>query len=233
VKHAVAPTTPWAEAAAAEVFGSQLPLAERYADVLIGAAVRRGLLGPREAGRIWERHLLNCAVVSTAVPTGAVLYDVGSGAGLPGMAIAIARPDLDVVLIEPLQRRADFLGEAVSSLALPRVRVLRARAEDLDPGRADVVTARAVAPLSRLAGWCLPLLREGGLLLALKGSRAQQEVAAAEAELRRLAATAWTVEQMGLDLLVEPTTVVRVTAGAAHRRPGDSAPPRQSRKGGR
>ena len=202
-------------AAASAVFGARLALAERYADLLVGAGVDRGLVGPRESGRIWDRHLLNCAVVAGSVPPASLLYDIGSGAGLPGLALAIARPDLDVVLVEPLERRVDFLRETVAVLGLPQVRILRARAEHLDPPGADVVTARAVAPLSRLAGWCLPLVRPGGVLLALKGGRASAELAAAEPELRRLGATAWTIEKMGLDVLEEATTVVRIVAGEA------------------
>ena len=218
-------------AAARSVFGARLALAERFADILVGAGVERGLVGPRESGRIWDRHLLNCAVVAESVPPSSLLYDVGSGAGLPGLALAIARPDLDVVLVEPLERRVVFLEETVALLGLPRVRVLRARAEQLDPPGADVVTARAVAPLSRLAGWCLPLVRPGGALLALKGGRAAEELTAAEPELRRLGATAWTIEAMGSDVLEEATTVVRIVAGAAPTaqraapRPGVAARP--------
>ncbi len=195
------------------MFGAALPDAVRYAELLVGAGVERGLLGPRETGRIWERHLLNCAVVAEGIPEGAVVCDVGSGAGLPGLALALARPDLSVLVVEPLERRAEFLREAVELLGLDRVRVSRARAEELAPSTADVVTARAVAPLGKLAIWCLPLVRAGGTLLALKGARAAQELAAAEPVLRRTGATAWRIQQMGLDVLEHPTTVVVVTAG--------------------
>jgi 16S rRNA (guanine527-N7)-methyltransferase len=198
---------------AARVFGAALPAAIRYADLLVGAGVDRGLIGPRETGRIWERHLLNCAVVAEAIPQGAVVCDVGSGAGLPGLALALARPDLSVLVVEPLERRAEFLLEAVELLGLGQVRVARKRAEEMDPLAADVVTARAVAPLGKLAGWCLPLVRPGGSLLALKGARAAEELAAAESVLRRTGATAWRIQQMGLDVLEHPTTVVVVTAG--------------------
>ena len=198
---------------AERVFGPQLPVAQRYAELLVGPGVERGLVGPRETGRIWERHLLNCAVVAAAVPAGSVVFDIGSGAGLPGVAIAIVRPDLEITLVEPLQRRFDFLVETAQVLSLPRVHVLRARAEDVDPAGADVVTARAVAPLARLAAWCLPLLRPGGALLALKGARAAQELGDAEPELRNLGASSWRIERMGLDVLEHPTTVVVVTAG--------------------
>jgi len=200
------------------VFGAALPAAVRYADLLVGAGVDRGLIGPRETGRIWERHLLNCAVVAEGIPAGSLVCDVGSGAGLPGLALALARPDLSVLLVEPLERRAEFLQEACALLGLGQVRVARKRAEEMDALAADVVTARAVAPLGKLAGWCLPLVRPGGTLLALKGARAADELAAAESVLRRTGATAWRIQQMGLDVLEHPTTVVVVTAGDAAAR---------------
>ena len=195
------------------MFGSALAAAIRYAELLVGAGVDRGLIGPRETARIWDRHLLNCAVVAEGIPPGAAVVDVGSGAGLPGLVLALVRPDLSLVLVEPLERRAEFLQEAVDLLGLRQVRVTRARAEELGPMAADIVTARAVAPLGKLAGWCLPLLRPGGTLLALKGARAADELAAAEPVLRRLGATAWRIAPMGLDVLEHPTTVVVVTAG--------------------
>jgi 16S rRNA (guanine527-N7)-methyltransferase len=202
---------------AAQVFGAALPVAVRFADLLVGPGVERGLIGPRETARIWERHLLNCAVVAEGIPDGAAVCDVGSGAGLPGLPLALVRPDLSVLLVEPLERRAEFLREAVELLGLRRVRVVRKRAEEMGPLTADVVTARAVAPLGKLAGWCLPLVRPGGTLLALKGARAAEELAAAESVLRRTGATAWRIQQMGLDVLEHPTTVVVVTAGDAAR----------------
>jgi 16S rRNA (guanine527-N7)-methyltransferase len=141
------------------------------------------LIGPRELPRLWERHLLNSAAIASLVPAGARVVDVGSGAGLPGIPLALARPDLTVTLLEPLARRVAFLTECVDRLGLERVTVVRGRAEEgpvrRELGGADVVTARAVAPLDRLAGWCLPLLRPGGLLLAMKGSTAAEELAAA------------------------------------------------------
>ena len=203
------------------MFGPALPDAIRYADLLVGAGVDRGLIGPREAGRIWERHLLNCAVVAEGIAPGASVVDVGSGAGLPGLAIALVRPDVSMLLVEPLERRAEFLQEVVETLGLRQVRVSRTRAEELGPIATDVVTARAVAPLGKLAGWCLPLLRSGGTLLALKGARAADELTAAEPVLRRMGATAWRIAPMGLDVLEHPTTVVVVTAGdPAARTPG-------------
>ena len=190
------------------MFADRLPLAEQYVDLLISAGVERGLIGPREVPRIWERHILNCAVVVPRVAQGAAVADVGSGAGLPGLVWAIARPDLHVTLIEPLLRRTVFLEEAVDVLELEQVTVLRARAEDVRD-RFDVVTARAVAPLERLAGWCLPLVRPGGVLLALKGRTAEEEVASSRVSLHKMGATDIVVTSHG-DLQV-PTTVVEVT----------------------
>ncbi len=190
------------------MFADRLPLVERYVDLLTTAGVERGLIGPREAPRLWERHILNCAVVLPRVPRDATVADVGSGAGLPGIVWAIARPDLTVTLIEPLLRRTLFLEEVVAELGLERVTVLRARAEDVRE-TFDVVTARAVAPLEKLAGWCLPLVRPGGVLLALKGQRAEEEVASSQVSLRKMGATDIVVSSYG-DLLV-PTTVVEVT----------------------
>src|SRR4051812_34915387 len=152
--------TPSAPEVARRVFPSaRLPLAERYAELLATDGVERGLIGPREAPRLWERHLLNCLCLSSGVPRNASVVDLGSGAGLPGLVLAIGRPDLDVTLVEPLLRRATFLDEAVRALGLGQVRVLRERAEALHGGRRfDVVTARALAPLDRLLGWAIPLV---------------------------------------------------------------------------
>jgi 16S rRNA (guanine527-N7)-methyltransferase len=174
--------------------------------------VVRGLIGPREAPRIWDRHLLNCAAIAELVPTGATVADVGSGAGLPGIVLAVARPDLTVTLIESLARRAAFLSEAVSTLGLERVSVIRARAEEC-VGKlpaADVVTARAVAPLDRLAGWCLPLTAIGGRLLAVKGTSAAAELAEHASALTRLGGGHAVVRVCGASVLAEPTTVVEV-----------------------
>lgn len=193
---------------AAGVFADRLPLAEQFVDLLTFAGVERGLIGPREVPRIWERHILNCAVVVPRVPPGATVADVGSGAGLPGLVWAIARPDLDVTLIEPLLRRTTFLEEAIDALGLDHVTVLRARAEDVRE-TFDVVTARAVAPLEKLAGWCLPLVRPGGVLLALKGRTAEEEVASSRVSLHKMGATDIVVSSHG-DLQV-PTTVVEVS----------------------
>lgn len=200
--------------AAARVFGSRLALARTYADLLSTAGIERGLLGPREVPRLWERHLLNCAVVESLLPTGTELVDVGAGAGLPGIPLALARPDLSVTLLEPLERRAVFLAEAVERLGLERVTVIRARAEDADRERWAVAVARAVAPLDRLARWTLPLVARGGRLVALKGASARQELAGAETALRRAGADRWDVTEVGATLLDPPTTVVTVWRAA-------------------
>jgi 16S rRNA (guanine527-N7)-methyltransferase len=189
------------------VFADRLELAERYVDLLSSVAIERGLIGPREVPRLWDRHLMNCAVVVPRVPMDATVADVGSGAGFPGLVWAIARPDLDVTLIEPLLRRTVFLEEAIEELGLDRVTVRRARAEEVDD-TFDVVTARAVAPLEKLAAWCLPLVRPGGVLLALKGRTAQDEVTSSAEALHNMGATDIVVSSYG-DLQV-PTTVVEV-----------------------
>jgi 16S rRNA (guanine527-N7)-methyltransferase len=201
---------------AAGVFAARLSLAEQYAALLAGPGTERGLLGPREVPRLWDRHLLNCAVVTDLVPAEASVVDVGSGAGLPGLVMAIRRPDLRVTLLEPLLRRTRFLEEAVSALGLEsQVEVLRGRAEDVRGTRDfDVVTSRAVAPLERLLPWSLPLARRGGLVLALKGDTAADELEAAAPVLRRLGGRAAEVVHIGPDSLSFPTTVVRVEAGA-------------------
>lgn len=192
------------------MFGDRLRLAERYAALLADEGVVRGLIGPREAPRIWDRHILNCAVVAPRVPAGATVADVGTGAGLPGLVWAIARPDLDVTLVEPLQRRTRFLEEAVRELGLDRVTVVRGRAEELaGEVSVDVVGARAVAPLGKLARWTFRLLQPGGLLLALKGQSVADELASATSELAKLGASSWSVEEFG-DGVVDPVTRVAV-----------------------
>ena len=209
---------------ATTIFGSRVALARRFAAHLVGSGVERGLLGPHEAPRIWERHVLNCAVVAELLPDGARTVDIGSGAGLPGIPLVLARPDLSVVLVEPLARRVDWLREVVEDLDLP-VTVERGRAEE--PGvrarweGADVVTARAVAPLARLAGWALPLLRPGGVLLALKGASADTEVARDAAAVRKLGGGEPRTVRCGTGLVDPPSTVVVVErARGTGRRPG-------------
>lgn len=206
--------TPAAPDRARRVFGLEaLPLAERYANLLAGDGVVRGLIGPREAPRLWDRHLLNCAVLGDVLPDGTSVADVGSGAGLPGLVLAIARPDLRVTLVEPLLRRTTFLEEAVATLGLgDRVEVLRGRAEELHGRRSwAVVTARAVAPLERLARWCLPLADRGGELVAMKGAAAATEVEEAWPALAALGCARPTAVELGVGVLAEPTWVVRVS----------------------
>ncbi|XNL28215.1 16S rRNA (guanine(527)-N(7))-methyltransferase RsmG [Longispora sp. K20-0274] len=199
-------------AAARTVFGDQLDAAIAYAELLATEGVVRGLIGPREAPRIWDRHLLNCAVVAELIPLGASVVDVGSGAGLPGIVLAVARPDLQVTLVEPLARRTAFLDEVVDQLDLTGVTVVRGRAEEL-VGRlapADIVTARAVAPLDRLAGWCLPLAAVGGRMLAMKGSTAAEEIAEHRNVILRLGGGQARVLSCGAGLIDPETTVVEV-----------------------
>jgi len=224
-------------ASAAELFGSALPRVADYAVLLAGAGVERGLIGPREVERLWERHLLNCAVVAEEIPEGALVVDVGSGAGLPGIVLALARPDIQVALLEPLLRRTVFLEEAVTELALENVRVVRGRAEEW-AGRmeADVVTARAVAPLERLVGWCLPLLRANGRMLALKGETAAAELAAIRETLPALGVASAEVVEVGARFGEAATRVVRIDLGAkGFRKPAPksrSAKPARSTRGG-
>jgi len=204
--------TPSVPDAARRAFPSdRLPLAERYVELLATVGVERGLIGPREAPRLWERHVLNCLALSSALPTGASVVDLGSGAGLPGLVLAIGRPDLELTLVEPLLRRATFLEETVAALELTRVAVLRERAESLGGRRRfDVVTARALAPLDRLLGWSMPLVGPQGCLLAMKGSSAADEVASAAQALRTLGcATPEILELTGPDGS-STATVVRV-----------------------
>jgi 16S rRNA (guanine527-N7)-methyltransferase len=200
--------------AAERLFGDRLGVAGRYAELLGTDGVVRGLIGPREADRIWDRHLLNCGAPAELIANGFKVIDVGSGAGLPGIVLAIARPDLVVTLVEPLARRVAFLDEVVRDLDLAdRVKVFRGRAEEALAGRvdpADVVTARAVAPIDRLAGWCLPLMRIGGRLLALKGATATEEAATHRETILRLGGGAPRVRRCGVGLLDQPATVIEI-----------------------
>jgi 16S rRNA (guanine527-N7)-methyltransferase len=207
-------TAPPMPEVAAAIFGQAAPAAAQYADLLAGPGVDRGLIGPNEIPRVWERHLLNCAVVASLVPSACSLVDVGSGAGLPGIVLALLLPDAEITLVESMAKRAAFLGECVSELGLGNVAVRRARAEELAGTMAvDVVTARAVAPLGRLAELAVPLLRPGGIVLAIKGARAAQEVQAARDALTRLGVRDVEVLIAGSGKVDPAATVVRLTAG--------------------
>ncbi|WP_445524828.1 16S rRNA (guanine(527)-N(7))-methyltransferase RsmG [Streptomyces cyslabdanicus] len=200
---------------ARDVFGDRFADAVRYAELLAEAGVQRGLIGPREVPRLWERHLLNCAVLSEVVPEGVTVCDVGSGAGLPGIPLALVRSDLKITLLEPLLRRTNFLTEVVELLGLDHVTVVRGRAEEvmgqLPP--VQVVTARAVAPLDRLATWGIPLLRPYGEMLALKGDTAEEELKSAAAALSKLGAVETSVLHVGEGIVDPLSTVVRVEVG--------------------
>jgi 16S rRNA (guanine527-N7)-methyltransferase len=196
--------TPGAE----RYFGADLDAIDGYVHILTTRGTERGIIGPREAPRVWDRHILNCAVVTPRLPLGASVADVGSGGGLPGLVWAIARPDISVTLIEPLLRRTTFLTEVVEELSLVNVTVRRARAEEVTD-QYDVVTARAVAELGKLGAWCLPLVRPGGVMLALKGQSALTEVELWTDSLRSLGATDIVVASYGD--APTPTTVVEVS----------------------
>ncbi len=207
----LAPLVPPAPDAAALIFGDRIGLAEKYAELLATAGVEWGLLGPREVERIWDRHLLNCAVVAELVDNGERIVDIGSGAGLPGLAMLIAKPDLRVVLVESLLRRTEFLQMVIGELGLD-AEVVRGRAEDAEvrqaAGGADAVTSRAVASLDKLTRWSLPLLRPGGRLLAIKGERAPDEVLEHRRVMTKLGAADARVVECGVSFLSPPTTVV-------------------------
>ncbi|WP_068159281.1 16S rRNA (guanine(527)-N(7))-methyltransferase RsmG [Rhodococcus phenolicus] len=196
-----------------QVFGERFALAQEYHRSLSTDGVERGLIGPREVPRLWDRHLLNCAVLGELIEKDETVVDVGSGAGLPGIPLAIARPDLKITLVEPLLRRSVYLAEFVETHGLENVLVVRGRAEQpgvlQEAGGADVVTSRAVAPLAKLAKWSLPLIREGGRMLALKGSSAAEEIDRDREELARLGAGGLEVLECGAGLLEVPTIVVK------------------------
>lgn len=195
------------------VFSHALPLAEHFADLLAREGVVRGLIGPREVPRLWDRHLMNCALIGQGIDEGIDVADIGSGAGLPGLVLALSRPDLTVTLVEPLLRRTIFLEEAVAELGLANVEVVRARAEELHGSREfTAVTSRAVAPLDRLLAWSMPLVRAGGALVAMKGSSVHEEIEAAGDALRAYGAGAVTVHEYGAGVVQRPTIVVRVEA---------------------
>lgn len=196
-----------------DFFGDRLGAVSAFRDALVSEGEKRGLIGPREASRLWERHLLNSAAVVPFLRDGAVI-DVGSGAGLPGLVIAAMEPGREVILIEPMERRVAWLEEIALRLGLANVRVLRARAESASGlVRAPAVTARAVAPLAKLARWCVPLVADGGQLLFLKGRGAADEVAASSGALRSLRLEAEVLEAASLPGL-EATRVIRLVRAA-------------------
>ncbi len=204
---------------AREIYGAHFPSLNRYVDILRSTGVEWGLLGPREADRLWDRHILNCAALNELIAADRTVADVGSGAGLPGIPLALLRPDLQLTLIEPLLRRSTFLTQTVEKLGIgARVQVIRSRAEDHHQTY-DVVVARALAPLDRLIGWCNPLRSRGGTILALKGSSAADEVAAANRQLQaaRLEAE---VLSVSAHPAAEPATVVRLRAHQRESPPG-------------
>ncbi|RJN32409.1 16S rRNA (guanine(527)-N(7))-methyltransferase RsmG [Nesterenkonia natronophila] len=197
--------------AAQTLFGERLPGAEKYVEHLCTTGITHGLLGPREVPRMWGRHVLNCAVVGNELPASGTVADVGSGAGLPGIAMALARPDVEFTLIEPMERRVDWLDTVIRDLGLDNVQVIRARAEDVaDEVMADVVTARAVSALKKLIPMTVPLLDDHGQLIFLKGRTVQAEVDAAQKVLKRFRLRHPQIELVGQELLEEPTTIVRI-----------------------
>lgn len=191
-----------------EVFKDRLPLAEKYHELLATDGSTRGFIGPREVPRLWDRHLINCAVIGDVMDEGLTIVDVGSGAGLPGIPLAIARPDLNITLIEPLLKRSVFLQEVVDKLELNNVTVIRGRAEEGPVKKAvagaDVVTSRAVAPLGKLAKWSLPLVRKGGEMIAMKGESVHEELERDAADIKKAGGGKATVE------VVRGTTIIRV-----------------------
>lgn len=214
-------TPPQPPAAAAAVFGDQLERAVAFAGLLTGAAIERGLLGPREADRVWERHLLNSAALRDVVPVHASVVDIGSGAGLPGIPLWLARPDLRMTLVEPMQRRVEFLYECILQLGIT-VEVFRGRAEELPSQSADVAVARAVAPLQRLLPLVVPVLRRPGRVAALKGRTAEVEISSATPLLRRWPGATLTLDEVPTGG-AESARIVRLDLPAVDRARGSGA----------
>ena len=219
MKHAEVPAPP---AAVAAVFGDAADAAQNYAEILAGAGVERGLLGPREVERVWDRHVLNSAVVGELLGRDLTVADIGSGAGLPGIPLVLARPDLAVTLVEPLLRRSEFLREVIDALGIDCT-VVRGRAEEPTvrevAGERDVVVSRAVAALDKLAKWSTPLLRVGGQMVAIKGERAVDEVREHGRALAALGLSEVKVMTCGAQYVDPPATVVVGSlTGERHRR---------------
>lgn len=203
-------------AVAREILGEAIELGRRFTADLVAHGERLGLIGPLEVARLWSRHVLNCALVAPYLHPQGRLADVGSGAGLPGLVLALARPDVHVTLIEPMERRTDWLRDETQRLGLTNVTVLRARAEEATAdGPFDQVTARAVSALRTLIPITAPLVRSGGELLFLKGARVADEIGAAEKAIRRHRLTAIQVLELGGDQLPEATRLFRATVGGA------------------
>lgn len=194
----------------ARIFGDRQDLAVAYHESLATDATTRGFIGPREKPRLWDRHIYNCAVIGEAIPEGARVIDIGSGAGLPGIPLAIARPDLRVTLLEPLLKRSNYLAEITEKLGLGNVTVIRDRAENLGKdAKFDVVTSRAVAPLAKLARWSLPLCKPGGMMLAMKGASASEEIERDKSAIKRAQGERAEIITVGAEL-EESTTLIRV-----------------------
>ncbi len=195
---------------AAALFGDRIVRARQYVSSLASDGVLRGLIGPREPARLWTRHVLNSAVVGQLLVAGARVVDIGSGAGLPGIPLAIVRPDCEFILVEPLERRTSYLLEIVDELELNNCRVVRGRADEVtdECGEADVATSRAVAPLAKLASWSAPLLRIGGELMALKGSSASDEIDRDSAAVASVGLVKLSVKLCGAGVIEPETTVI-------------------------
>ncbi|GFK20370.1 16S rRNA (guanine(527)-N(7))-methyltransferase RsmG [Corynebacterium glutamicum] len=200
--------------AAAEIFGDNLEKAIAYHESLATDGSVRGFIGPREVPRLWDRHILNCGVIGEAMDEGISVADIGSGAGLPGIPLAIARPDLNITLIEPLLKRSVYLNEVKEALNLDNVTVIRGRAEEKvvrkQVGLVDIATSRAVAPLGKLATWSLPLVKIGGCMVAMKGSSVEEEIERDAKEIRKAGGTDIKVYTVGEALLSEPTTLISI-----------------------
>lgn len=198
---------------AATIFGDRLDIAVAYHQSLVTTATDRGFMGPREASRMWDRHILNCAILGEVIEHDVTVADIGSGAGLPGIPLAIARPDLKIRLVEPLLKRSTYLREIVAELELDNVTVVRGRAEEPDVKKlpkVDVVTSRAVAPLGKLAGWSLPLAKRGGSMIAMKGSSVAEELERDAEQIRKAGGGEAEILTVGDGTLAEPTTLIRI-----------------------